>query len=47
MNYKEAQNKVINNNVIITFSYFNCVTVFYTKTFQDKVLYLRYGYKIR
>ena len=47
MSNKEAQDAVLNNDLIRTFSCWNGVTVFWAKAFEDKVLFFRHGYKIR
>ena len=47
MGNKEAQDAIINGELIRTFSCWNGVTVFSAKLFEDKVLYFRHGYKIR
>ena len=47
MSNKEAQDAVLNNELIRTFSCWNGATVFWAKAFEDKILYFRHGYKIR
>ena len=47
MSNKQAQDAVINNELIRTFSCWNGATVFWAKAFEDRVLYFRHGYKIR
>jgi hypothetical protein len=47
MSNKEAQDAVLNNELIRTFSCWNGVTVFWAKAFEDRILYFRHGYKIR
>jgi hypothetical protein len=47
MGNKEAQDAVINGELIRTFSCWNGVTVFSAKPFEDRVLYFRHGYRIR
>ena len=47
MSNKEAQDAVLNNELIRTFSCWNGVTVFWAKAFEDKILFFRHGYKIR
>ena len=47
MGNKEAQDAVINGELIRTFSCWNGVTVFSAKPFEDEVLFFRHGYKIR
>ena len=47
MGNKEAQDAIINGDLIRTFSCWNGVTVFSAKPFEDRVLYFRYGYKAR
>ena len=47
MSNKQAQDAVLNNDLIRTFSCWNGVTVFWAKAFEDRVLYFRHGYKIR
>ena len=44
---KAAQDAILNNELIRTFSCWNGVTVFWAKPFEDRVLYFRHGYKIR
>ena len=47
MSNKQAQDAVLNNELIRTFSCWNGATVFWAKAFEDRVLYFRHGYKIR
>ena len=47
MSNKQAQDAVLNDDLIRTFSCWNGVTVFWAKAFEDRVLYFRHGYKIR
>ena len=47
MSNKEAQDAVLNNELIRTFSCWNGVTVFWAKAFEDRILFFRHGYKIR
>ena len=47
MSNKQAQDAVLNNDLIRTFSCWNGVTVFWAKAFEDKVLFFRHGYRIR
>ena len=47
MSNKEAQDAIINGELIRTFSCWNGVTVFSAKPFEDRILYFRHGYKIR
>ena len=47
MSNKQAQDAVLNNNLIRTFSCWNGVTVFWAKAFEDRVLYFRHGFRVR
>ena len=47
MSNKQAQDAVINGELIRTFSCWNGVTVFSAKPFEDRILYFRHGYKVR
>ena len=47
MSNKEAQDAIINGELIRTFSCWNGATVFSAKPFQDRILYFRHGFKIR
>ena len=47
MGNKEAQDAVINGDIIRTFSCWNGITVFSAKAFEDRILFFRHGYKIR
>ena len=47
MSNKEAQDAVLNNELIRTFSCWNGVSIFWAKAFEDKILFFRHGYKIR
>ena len=47
MSNKEAQDAVINGDLIRTFSCWNGATVFWAKAFEDRVLFFRHGYRIR
>ena len=47
MSNKQAQDAVLNNDLIRTFSCWNGVTVFWAKAFEDRVLYFRHGFRVR
>ena len=47
MGNKEAQDAIINGELIRTFSCWNGITVFWAKPFEDRILYFRHGFKIR
>ena len=47
MSNKEAQDAIINGELIRIFSCWNGVTVFSAKPFEDRILYFRHGFKIR
>ena len=47
MSNKEAQDAIINGELIRTFSCWNGATVFSAKPFEDRILYFRHGFKLR
>ena len=47
MSNKQAQDAVLNNELIRTFSCWNGATVFWAKAFEDIVLYFRHGFRVR